>query len=122
MSILHWIGNFFDNDGFDRKQSQHTSYADDQLITALVRRNGKRYRIKLPKNSNLLKSLKPYTYMNIPFSCEGGVCTTCRVKLVTGDVNFTKQGRLSDQEKEGGWVLTCQCIIQESDIELNYDD
>ncbi|RDE19760.1 MOSC domain-containing protein [Motiliproteus coralliicola] len=45
----------------------------------------------------------------IPFSCRGGFCGSCRVKLESGEVEVLQDAGLSEQDKEQGYVLACSC-------------
>jgi ring-1,2-phenylacetyl-CoA epoxidase subunit PaaE len=45
--------------------------------------------------------------INMPFSCQGGICTSCRGKLLSGNVKMDDPDGLSDEEIEAGYILTC---------------
>jgi len=45
----------------------------------------------------------------IPFSCRGGFCGSCRVKLESGEVEVLQDAGLSDADKAEGYVLACSC-------------
>lgn len=45
---------------------------------------------------------------DVPFACAGGVCGTCRAKVVSGSVQMTENYALEPDELERGYVLTCQ--------------
>ncbi|NMP31682.1 MOSC domain-containing protein [Thalassotalea sp. M1531] len=51
----------------------------------------------------------------LPYSCRGGMCGSCKVKLESGQVNQLASDGLMPSEKEQGYVLACSCI-PESDI------
>ncbi|MBT8137194.1 MAG: 2Fe-2S iron-sulfur cluster binding domain-containing protein [Gammaproteobacteria bacterium] len=59
--------------------------------------------------------------IDLPYSCMGGVCSTCRTKLVKGKVNMEVNSALEDWELEEGYVLTCQSRPESDEIELDYD-
>ena len=44
----------------------------------------------------------------LPYSCRGGVCTTCRAKLVSGMVTMERVYGLEPDELAAGYILTCQ--------------
>ncbi len=45
---------------------------------------------------------------DVPFACAGGVCGTCRARLIEGKVQMTENYALEPDELERGYVLTCQ--------------
>ena len=56
-----------------------------------------------------------------PFACKGGVCGTCRAKIIEGKVEMTQNWALEDDEVERGYVLTCQSHPQTPRVVLDYD-
>ena len=46
--------------------------------------------------------------LDLPFSCKGGMCCTCRARLVKGRVEMAANYSLEPWELEAGFVLTCQ--------------
>ena len=56
-----------------------------------------------------------------PFACKGGVCGTCRAKIVEGEVEMTQNWALEDDELERGYVLTCQSHPRTPRVVLDYD-
>ncbi|MBI2995046.1 MAG: 2Fe-2S iron-sulfur cluster binding domain-containing protein [Gammaproteobacteria bacterium] len=59
--------------------------------------------------------------IDLPFSCKGGVCATCRSRLVRGEVSMTVNYALESWELEKGYILTCQANPKSGDIELDFD-
>ena len=45
---------------------------------------------------------------DLPYSCKGGVCTTCRAKLLEGQVRMAVNWGLEEEEVAKGFILTCQ--------------
>ncbi len=56
-----------------------------------------------------------------PFSCTGGVCGTCRAKLVSGTVEMEVNYALEPDEIEAGYILTCQSVCTSKEVEVDYD-
>lgn len=56
-----------------------------------------------------------------PFACKGGVCGTCRAKLVEGTVEMDTNWALEPDEVERGYVLTCQSHPTSDRVVLDYD-
>jgi len=57
----------------------------------------------------------------VPYACEGGVCATCRARLVEGQVDMRLNFALEDNEVQAGYVLTCQSIPASDHIVLDFD-
>ncbi|WP_082462403.1 1,2-phenylacetyl-CoA epoxidase subunit PaaE [Agromyces sp. Leaf222] len=58
---------------------------------------------------------------DVPFACAGGVCGTCRARLVDGDVTMTENYALEPDELERGYVLTCQSHPTSDRVTVDYD-
>jgi ring-1,2-phenylacetyl-CoA epoxidase subunit PaaE len=59
--------------------------------------------------------------LDLPYSCKGGVCSTCRALLKKGEVDMAVNYALEPWELEQGFILTCQSRPQSDSIELDYD-
>ncbi len=58
---------------------------------------------------------------DVPFACAGGVCGTCRAKLVSGAVQMTQNFALEPDELERGYILTCQSHPTADAVVVDYD-
>ena len=58
---------------------------------------------------------------DLPFACKGGVCGTCRARLVEGTVAMDANYALEPDEVERGYVLTCQSHPTSERVVLDYD-
>jgi ring-1,2-phenylacetyl-CoA epoxidase subunit PaaE len=56
-----------------------------------------------------------------PYACKGGVCTTCRAKVLAGTVTMKKNYGLTEQETAQGYVLTCQAVPTSDAVSISYD-
>ncbi|HMW75254.1 MAG TPA: 2Fe-2S iron-sulfur cluster-binding protein, partial [Saprospiraceae bacterium] len=54
-------------------------------------------------------------------SCKGGVCCTCRAKLVEGEVDMTRNFGLEPDELEAGFILTCQSHPRSEKVVVDFD-
>ncbi|MGA2548865.1 MAG: 1,2-phenylacetyl-CoA epoxidase subunit PaaE [Burkholderiaceae bacterium] len=59
--------------------------------------------------------------IELPYSCKAGVCSTCRAKRVSGEVDMDANFALEDYELARGFVLTCQSFPVSDQIVLDYD-
>ena len=58
---------------------------------------------------------------DVPFACAGGVCGTCRARLVEGEVAMDANFALEPEELERGFVLTCQSHPHSATVVVDYD-
>lgn len=58
---------------------------------------------------------------DLPFACKGGVCCTCRAKLVEGEVEMDVNYALEADEVAAGFILTCQAHPRTSKIVVDFD-
>lgn len=58
---------------------------------------------------------------DVPFACAGGVCGTCRARLLDGKVTMTENYALEPDELERGYVLTCQSHPKTPSVKVDYD-
>ncbi len=59
--------------------------------------------------------------LEVPYSCKGGMCCTCRAKVVEGAVDMAVNYSLEPWEVEAGFVLTCQSRPLSQKVVLDYD-
>lgn len=58
---------------------------------------------------------------DLPFSCKGGVCCTCKAKLIEGEVNMEVHWGLEEEEIRQGYILTCQSHPKTQRVVVDYD-
>jgi ring-1,2-phenylacetyl-CoA epoxidase subunit PaaE len=56
-----------------------------------------------------------------PYACKGGVCGTCRVRLLDGDVRMDRNYALEPEEVDAGYVLACQSHPTTAQVEVDFD-
>jgi ring-1,2-phenylacetyl-CoA epoxidase subunit PaaE len=59
--------------------------------------------------------------MDLPFACKGGMCSTCRAKLVEGEAPMELNYSLEPWELEAGFILTCQTHPSSAKVVVDYD-
>jgi ring-1,2-phenylacetyl-CoA epoxidase subunit PaaE len=58
---------------------------------------------------------------DVPFACAGGVCGTCRAKVVAGTVTMDENYALEQDELDKGYVLTCQSHPTTPEVSVDFD-
>ncbi|MEY4330345.1 MAG: hypothetical protein RL609_1093 [Bacteroidota bacterium] len=57
-----------------------------------------------------------------PYSCQGGICTSCRAKVKEGQVDMRVNHALTPREVEKGYILTCQSHPVSDQVTISWDE
>ena len=60
--------------------------------------------------------------LDVPYSCQGGICSSCIARIIEGKAEMAKNQILTDSEIEEGLILTCQAHPTTPTLKVNYDD
>ncbi len=60
--------------------------------------------------------------IDAPYSCQGGVCSSCIARVTEGKTEMANNQILTDSEIEEGFILTCQAHAITPTLKINYDD
>ena len=60
--------------------------------------------------------------IDAPYSCQGGICSSCLARITSGTAEMTKNSILTDKEIASGLILTCQAHPTSESIYIDYDD
>ncbi|MFJ6651167.1 1,2-phenylacetyl-CoA epoxidase subunit PaaE [Microbacterium sp. NPDC091313] len=96
--------------------------ADEPVRTIAFTLDGQSSQVESPQSAreSILDAalrVRPDT----PFACAGGVCGTCRARVVAGAVSMTENYALEPDEIERGYVLTCQSHPTTDRVTVDYD-
>jgi ring-1,2-phenylacetyl-CoA epoxidase subunit PaaE len=93
---------------------------DESEVTVLM--DGRRRTFTMRMNDDVVLDAAMRAGLELPFSCRAGVCSTCRTKVVRGEVEMAQNYALEEYEVEQGYVLACQSRVKTPVLELNYDE
>ena len=79
------------------------------------------YEVRLNENETLLEAGERVG-IDPPFSCQSGVCTTCKAKLLVGEVEMENNFGLGDDEVEEGYILTCISTPKTPGVKISWDE
>jgi ring-1,2-phenylacetyl-CoA epoxidase subunit PaaE len=94
-----------------------TPTADLELII-----DGKKRKLRLPYVGVSVLDVGLKAGLALPYACKGGVCCTCRAKVLEGEVKMEKNYTLEQHEIDDGYVLTCQCHPVSDRVVVSYDE
>ena len=94
---------------------------DDTGIAVSLLHDGVKREIKVNPDTDTVLTAAQRAGLDLPFSCAGGMCSTCRCKVVSGqtlmDINYS----LAEWEIEAGYTLACQTRPVAEPVELDFD-
>ncbi|GAA2113182.1 phenylacetate-CoA oxygenase/reductase subunit PaaK [Actinomadura alba] len=73
-----------------------------------------------PRDATILEAAQQVR-PDLPFACKGGVCGTCRARLVDGQVDMRRNFALDPREVDSGFILTCQSIPVSDEVKVDFD-
>jgi ring-1,2-phenylacetyl-CoA epoxidase subunit PaaE len=86
-----------------------------------VIQDGRRREFSIQKNKETVLDSALEQGIELPYSCKGGVCSTCRCKMTSGEVEMDVNFALEDYEVARGFILTCQSYPLTNELVLDYD-
>lgn len=105
-----------------RRQVENAARADHgPRCNATVTLDGATRSFTFPKQGQSLLDAALENAMDVPYACKAGVCSTCRAKVLEGEVEMEANHALEDYEVRQGYVLTCQCFPLTDRIVVSYD-
>src|SRR6201996_5573925 len=105
--------------GRPRAKAVVAASAPPKAMASLVV-DGKRREIPVAEGESILDAALR-AGMDLPFACKGGMCSTCRAKLVEGDATMELNYSLEPWELKAGFILTCQAKPASDRIVVDYD-
>jgi len=103
----------------DKKVTEEVVSGDVSDIQVVI--DGEEYDITLEPGEAILDGASRIG-VDPPFSCQSGVCTTCKAKLLSGKVEMDNNFGLGEDEIEDGYVLTCIGTPSTPGVKISWDD
>jgi ring-1,2-phenylacetyl-CoA epoxidase subunit PaaE len=94
-------------------------FEGESTVTAML--DGEMKTIKLATNGKSILEAFDKAGMDVPYSCRGGVCCTCKAKIIEGSANMHINYALTDDEVKQGYILTCQSHPTSEVLKIDYD-
>lgn len=104
--------------GVDRKVSKGAEHGDSVIK---VRIDGMVTQFSLPVEGDTILNAALRAGADLPYACKGGVCATCKAKLLEGEVDMDVNYALEEEEVKSGFILTCQSHPKSSTVFVDFD-
>jgi ring-1,2-phenylacetyl-CoA epoxidase subunit PaaE len=105
-----------------REDRAETKVNPAAVSSVTVKSDGRTLTFNLVRDTKTILDAGNAEGADLPFSCKAGVCSTCRAKVVEGEVDMDQNFALEDYEVEAGYVLSCQCYPVSDKVVLDYDE
>jgi ring-1,2-phenylacetyl-CoA epoxidase subunit PaaE len=103
------------------RRAHAVAAAGDTECKVVVIQDGHKREFITEKNKSTLLDAALSQGIELPYSCKGGVCSSCRCKMIAGEVDMDVNFALEDYEVARGFILTCQSYPLTSEIVLDFD-
>lgn len=131
--MIQTVSNTLKEDGFDERDINFelftASVSDEEAalnipdgkseITVLL--DDEEHTFMMEKTDTVLAASLHHK-LDAPYSCQGGVCSSCIAKVTEGEAVMAKNSILTDEELEEGLILTCQAHPTTQKIVVDFDD
>ena len=84
--------------------------------------DGEEIEFKLKSNGKPILDILDKEGFDAPYSCRGGVCCSCKAKILEGKASMTMNYALTDEEVKEGYVLACQAHPASEKLVLSFDE
>ncbi|MCW8876369.1 MAG: phenylacetate-CoA oxygenase/reductase subunit PaaK [Kangiellaceae bacterium] len=103
------------------KQAERVEKYGEKIAKVSVKVAGRKTLLDLAMGGDNILDAAMENGADLPFSCKGGVCATCKAKVVKGKVEMDMNHSLTPQEVEEGMILTCQSHPISDEVEVDFD-
>ena len=93
----------------------------DTKTTVTILVDDETFTVEMSKKESILDAALNND-IDAPYSCQGGVCSTCIAKITEGEATMANNQILTDGEIAEGLILTCQAHPTTPTISIDYDD
>lgn len=104
-----------------QKQIQETVVNNDPTSQITVKLDGISFDFNLGFHGMPILDAALKQGADLPYACKGGVCCTCRAKLIAGEVDMDLNYGLEPDEIEQGFILTCQSHPRSAKVVIDFD-
>ena len=103
------------------KHHQRAEKYAGEISVVSVKVNGRTVMFDLSKDGENILDAAMNNGADLPFSCKGGVCATCKAKVIEGKIEMDINHSLSEQEVKEGMILTCQAHPTSDKVVVDFD-
>lgn len=110
--------------GLAKENEQPTKNIENQKIEGVevtIIDGGKEFHFAMNKEDDNILDAALVAGADLPFACKGGVCATCKCKVIEGEVVMKVNYALEEEEVSKNYVLSCQSVPLTEKVILDFD-
>lgn len=136
--MIFTVKDFLEEKGVDKKKihfelfttgstvqrkanSEKQQESTERKSNITVKLDGITFDFQVPFNGNAILDEALKNGADLPYSCKGGVCCTCKARLVEGEVDMDVSYGLEAEEIEEGFILACQSHPKTEKVVIDFD-
>ena len=105
----------------EAKESTATdSFAGESKVKVMI--DGETASFDMKGEQHSVLELAEKNGLDAPYSCRGGVCCSCRAKVLKGTAKMRSNFSLTDEEVKQGYILTCQAFPTSDELIVSFDE
>ncbi|WP_411029423.1 2Fe-2S iron-sulfur cluster-binding protein [Spongiimicrobium sp. 3-5] len=130
--MINTVSDALQNAGIAKEKIHHELFTSSETVDTIAEDlegktqvtvvvDDETYSLDMDKKTLVLDAVLKEN-IDAPYSCQGGVCSSCIARVVEGKVEMVKNQILTDGEIEEGLILTCQAHPLTPTLKVDYDD
>lgn len=105
-----------------KKRIQEKIGNKEKVCEVFIKDGGNSFGFNLPLGTDNILDAAVARGADLPYSCKGGVCSTCKAKLVEGEIEMAVNYALEPEEVEAGYILSCQAYPLSEKVVVDFDE
>jgi ring-1,2-phenylacetyl-CoA epoxidase subunit PaaE len=101
-------------------EPEKSTFSGTSQVTILL--DSEVTKLSIPTKGATILEVAEKAGLDVPFSCRGGVCCSCRAKIVKGSVHMDTNFTLTDKDIADGYILACQAHPTSEELTLTFDE
>lgn len=100
-------------------ETTHSDFSGESSVKVIL--EGETTEFKLNTSGDTILQASENEGLDVPFSCRGGVCCSCKAKVLEGSASMKLNYSLTDEEVKNGYILTCQAHPTSENVTISFD-
>jgi ring-1,2-phenylacetyl-CoA epoxidase subunit PaaE len=141
-AMIFYLKDYLENKGIEKKkihfelftvpgqkksevnsgESEQKNILQGKVSKVTIKLDGIAFDFTLGYNEEAILDAAVKLGADLPFSCKGGVCSTCRARLLAGEVMMDNNYALEPEEIKNGFILTCQSHPRSEKVYIDFDN